>query len=461
MHYPTQLISVVGSAMSTSSAKCDAGGISPVDTLPNEILVLIFEEAFKPRPKRFGCSTELRISRVSQRWRNVAIRTPFLWTRIYLSLYTWADQLECYLFRSGLRPLDVMVEIRPNSVTGRPERASVDDLCNAIAKVVHRCQFMHLFIERSDHMYEALTSLTSAAALQLVHLRLYTSAFSNNEDFPTPDILRGGAPVLRSIVFVATPCFFTPQLDSVTNVELHDIPDVRLSQEAVEMLPRFSALSHLVLRDLYANEDPEDDPPLSKVELPSLRTLHLIKVSYIDDPTVICLPMLIIEAPKLECLFLDGVSEDDWSDILDEPSSLVYTTSLRYLVVDGYTDDICLWQRICAACPGILDFTLLDLPPACVLGALSMPSDGANRIFWPDLRILTIDVCDEEDIANICDMLTSRNQVGHPVPTILLNRGSLDASDDKMGRLSGLANISNLKRGKVLKLGSPDWWDSL
>jgi F-box-like len=75
--------------------------ISPTSSLPNEILGVIFEGlAFTVSPKM--PPTEIILSHVSQRFRDIATNTHLLWTQINVSNRTPFDMVNAYLQRSGL-----------------------------------------------------------------------------------------------------------------------------------------------------------------------------------------------------------------------------------------------------------------------------------------------------------------------------------------------------------------------
>ena len=81
--------------------------------LPNETLAAIFEAglaltkqpyvvSWNPRRPQRSKPFEILVSSVSRRWRNVALRTPQLWTdlRINVSRFSAGDMLDLYLSRS-------------------------------------------------------------------------------------------------------------------------------------------------------------------------------------------------------------------------------------------------------------------------------------------------------------------------------------------------------------------------
>ncbi|KAG1738421.1 uncharacterized protein EDB91DRAFT_1289164 [Suillus paluster] len=83
------------SIIRTRASEC-VKRISPASRLPDETLLAIFEEAVLSQDVQSRTKVESAISRVSLRWRRIALHTPRLWTRLHL-------------LRSAALPLDVEV----------------------------------------------------------------------------------------------------------------------------------------------------------------------------------------------------------------------------------------------------------------------------------------------------------------------------------------------------------------
>lgn len=98
---------------------------APIESLSNDILAMIFESGITPttmksmkgRRFRFGSL----VSQVNQRWRNVALGTPRLWTdiwcvqpplatrRFFPRSEKWKDSAPVFLSRSGRMPVDIFI----------------------------------------------------------------------------------------------------------------------------------------------------------------------------------------------------------------------------------------------------------------------------------------------------------------------------------------------------------------
>ncbi|KAG1736557.1 hypothetical protein EDB19DRAFT_1990722 [Suillus lakei] len=83
--------------------------ISPAARLPDETLLAIFEEAVMSQDVCSRTRVEIAISRVSHRWRRIALHTPRLWTRVCVTPDADKRDMQLHLLRSATLPLDVEV----------------------------------------------------------------------------------------------------------------------------------------------------------------------------------------------------------------------------------------------------------------------------------------------------------------------------------------------------------------
>ncbi|KAG0699252.1 hypothetical protein DFH29DRAFT_1081361 [Suillus ampliporus] len=83
--------------------------ISPAARLPDETLLAIFEEAVLSQDVQSRTRVESAISRVSLRWRRIALHTARLWTRVCVTPDADERDMQLHLLRSATLPLDVEV----------------------------------------------------------------------------------------------------------------------------------------------------------------------------------------------------------------------------------------------------------------------------------------------------------------------------------------------------------------
>jgi len=96
------------STIRVRASEC-ARRISPTARLPDETLLTIFEEAVSSQDVCSRTRIESAISRVSHRWRRIALHTPRLWTRVCVTPDTDECDTQLHLARSASLLLDVEV----------------------------------------------------------------------------------------------------------------------------------------------------------------------------------------------------------------------------------------------------------------------------------------------------------------------------------------------------------------
>lgn len=82
--------------------------LAPISRLPNEMLLAIFEEAVACQDPGTDQRAECTISKVSRRWRDLAIHSPRLWRRVCVTPRVAPSMLEMYKTR-GSRVLDIEI----------------------------------------------------------------------------------------------------------------------------------------------------------------------------------------------------------------------------------------------------------------------------------------------------------------------------------------------------------------
>ncbi|KAI9566923.1 hypothetical protein HD554DRAFT_2174067 [Boletus coccyginus] len=82
--------------------------LAAISRLPNEILLAIFEEAVACQDPGVEQRAEFTISKVSRRWRDLAINSPRLWRRVWIAPRVAPSMLEMYKTRAS-RALDIEI----------------------------------------------------------------------------------------------------------------------------------------------------------------------------------------------------------------------------------------------------------------------------------------------------------------------------------------------------------------
>ncbi|KAF8499382.1 hypothetical protein JB92DRAFT_2981994 [Gautieria morchelliformis] len=250
--------------------------------LPSEILSIIFEAGLhaqltllkKQWPQQ--CDQwpfEIVVSHVSRRWRNVALKTPRLWSYIFLDPCTSRmELLDICLEISSEQLLDIRVRI-PVYPKGNPQRQEffrAQFRRQLTTLIPHAARWRHLSITPQNHFIEDLSLLTDVCAPALESLSVgIKDAFDIMNVTHSVPFFTGGAPVLSSVELYGY-CIklFRLPLASVTSLTLHGCT---LSQEEAHVL--FSPLH--CLTHLYLQADQIHYTNLPPIKLPSVISLYV------------------------------------------------------------------------------------------------------------------------------------------------------------------------------------------
>ncbi|KAL6300211.1 hypothetical protein BKA93DRAFT_695336, partial [Sparassis latifolia] len=297
-----------------------------VYALPVELLARIFElgreDAPSPDLQPPGEPTfEVLVSHVCQHWRDVALRTPTLWTLVHFRTTPHLARARAYLSRSGSQPLQIYVdtcakdEYVPGWLLFRDEFHPVFDTV-----VPHIARWRSLYLKVRDlackrSARDVLSTCGAAprlASLTLWHIedwgtseRLYTAIGP-----PPVVVFAGRLPALRHVhlIGVNLPWSHSPFLRGLASLELalHS-DDVRIPFDRWHaMLAASPALERLSLT--YSGPRAAAPPwgPPARVRLPRLRELRLTDL----DPPYLCALVRTLDAPALRTLHLELSDQD-------------------------------------------------------------------------------------------------------------------------------------------------------
>ncbi|KZP18289.1 hypothetical protein FIBSPDRAFT_933557 [Athelia psychrophila] len=384
-----------------------------IAVLPNELLASIFEEAHSSED-----GMELLVSQVTCRWRDVAINTPKLWSRICLNskhAYKEATFGILYLTRSKVVALDLTVDIGDTNLHVIPFGHMVTDH-------IHRCRRLSInFKSNDDHGHLQHPSNTFLNHLVPLSAPLLESLEVSYEDCNIrghlTDIFMGGAPVL-AIVRVASAAYCLPPLNSVTTLHLINVGPCINGEKWRNML---GALRQLTLLEVDG-DTVTDWIPGAAVELPMLRILQVateFQAIYetIDAPSLTSLTLYTVHDPEL--LFLDTL----WS-LGATKFPAIHTILLLYCEgVDSLAPLMRTFPRIQTAVfafkNGRRSHKVLQM----------LQTTDTEGVYWPRLHTLalpTLRSFGEHDTRELVwDCMTSRISMGQPIGALSLGKEAL------------------------------------
>lgn len=148
----------VALAEKITKAKEIQNRLALVSQLPNEILLMIFEEAVSSSTSEMEMCTTRRISHVSRRWRDITVNSPRLWRHVWVVPHVGPRILDLYVTRAcgvldvevsdwrdrrDLQRFDSVLETFLTS-SGRWRSLSVSYMCDTtlshlVLKLSHSC----------------------------------------------------------------------------------------------------------------------------------------------------------------------------------------------------------------------------------------------------------------------------------------------------------------------------------
>ncbi|CAE6416067.1 unnamed protein product [Rhizoctonia solani] len=450
-----------------------------INSLPPEVLSHIFvlcEYADRPNwntrnvptrghPNSFYQTT---LPAVCRFWRDVALDTTTLWSRITLSDPPPFRLSALYLSRSGTQaPLDIEIKLTEKhwdySDSWTPE------VHQALPFIVARggctSRWRSCWIQTNDlpaHL-ATLNFLLSSDLSMLQYLDLdycgpeyssrrlesgvYSNFISTGSLFYDPPISQLQMAVLRS---VPNACLFRHiglfHLTELTYLELDfcsPLPELAQLNGLLAACPRLTALYLDSMLGSYFGSDPDqsDEPvELPKVCLPMLRSLalkHTIRTSVLWELGI----LKMIDAPNVQSLQLYLTS----NRVFDSNPIVEYLTqgdgitnpgpvfpllaSLGFFLLSDITPDL---RRLLSTCARVTTLVLPEFPELTAL--LETP--------WlaPDLALLSLETKDYEVLKKL---IVLRRDAHFPIKTVELKKqtGVWEISPDEQKELEGLVNL--------------------
>lgn len=393
-----------------------------ISRLPDEVLSLIFEAGPRDDPTD-GLSEDsadgrplpfaVLVTHISRTWRDVAIRNPFLWTKIII-LYSRSHSLN-HLYLDRSKPCSLYIDFTC-------DMESADDFDPFILQL-HRCS--HLAI--SCHSYQSalhiFQRIEKEASPRLLSLKINVEEVIDGdpEDFLPVEhkLLGGGAPSLSSMELRGTNLWSCkPPLGSLTNLKL-DSSSLDVVMTFHQFWEVFSAiatkLTHLELEGVLFRAESGDQ--LLPIVFPSLLSLYMdCHLSGIDHENYISNLWDCIHVPALQSLSLHYLTGREFDAVM---SSLRHQTgakagltslSLVFTDIDDYAGDFAL------ACPYVSELNLVGTKNKPILKfILNNASNVDTGLLWPNLRILSVSSWGGNGDEILRALYLARKGAGHPL----------------------------------------------
>ena len=402
-----------------------ANNHAPVSKIPFEVLSAIFRAGTHCNSNdASSCQFGLLVSRVTRVWREVALSTPQLWTKIWINSHRFVtnrEMAESFKKRSRNLPIELYASIRfTKSVAAREHEHSLFQVISILTP-----RLRHLGM---DCTWQGCLSYV------VYYLRRTTPLLLESIDINLPDHPQDGpcedvdvklfhrAPSLKSVRLhgIGLQCCEPPP-GTVERLEIHDVQRGMEAPTAKfrSMLNGLESLTHLVLCDLQLMPDWDHT---TSIDLPSLRSLHIRPSQAYQAQGSQLLRW--ISAPNLETLSLEKFYDLDVRAIppgthMSVPKLILLSTHVR---MDSLT-----WYYLGKALPGVTEFVQRHGKCQSFLGYLrDVHRSPVPESIWPNLESVTLFGKTKSIPPDaILPAVTARANAGFPLKRLGLSKAAI------------------------------------
>ncbi|KAF9071734.1 hypothetical protein BDP27DRAFT_1446213 [Rhodocollybia butyracea] len=455
-----------------------------INQLPNELLTLIFSYGSQlphfelrypltPVPPFKTPSLIETVICVCQRWRQLAIHTPSLWTSVLVTrsrsdldrLPSVADfqkpmnSISHALQRTLNLPLDITLDCT---------HISSKTAIRQLAAERHRWRSLSIIVPTTGNLPSVLANLKDIEAPFLECLEITANKFHDGDlSSATPLAFLKSSPRLSTVRLNRVGIRWSASpLQALSTLELRFIlwPSHTDFQNLFANSPGLQNLklhfdTHAFARLDRNNGSPTVIRPLIKI--PCLRTLELRFIYHDNSSTHNVIPLLqLFSLPALEELTLKDFGTAEWC------RSLVYFRcyarsfpKLTRLILDRVKDIIYVDSSLVRAFPRLTSLRLIGVYSSAFcrllsgartqdLGQDGLPPSPLYEVdVWPRLQELVIEQDSEGKIDLVASAVRSRRQMGRSLRRVQLDRAFFDKAEqeDKREVVTWLKGVTDLR----------------
>ncbi len=395
--------------------------------LPNELLTRIFTmcttNAARTWPSSRSCPTllpsQVIVSHISHRWRQIALATPLLWNTINFNIRRMnhvqgriLSQLEAHIQRSDTCFLDITLDFQIADNLG--------SYCQLLAKHSQKWRRLSI-VTRFEQLDDIREMLCDADVPILEHLSLslgkpQSGSLSPRKQFSsvTPAILSSVGRL--SFLRLAGQALgnLHPPMSSVTTLHLDGWTRHYMTHEQFKIiLEGTPSLINLSFNQLCLHHSRD---PFLFVQPTTLHHLRCLRIHGSCSPLSRLISLL--NMPRLESISLEGIDTFD-SHIMP---------SVRYLNLDDCSFNEQEVGKLIRSFPLLSDLSIDESMPDVFYMLLPEASEDEMSRPWPQLKTITIRDLQSVDVPYFCNMVFNRHSAAEPgsspLKNILLDRRS-------------------------------------
>jgi len=395
--------------------------------IPNELLTGIFTmcttTAARTPSSRRGCPSPLPsqviVSHVSHRWREIALATPLLWNTINFNVRPMnhvqgriLSQLEAHIQRSDTCFLNITLDFQIAE--------KLESYCQLLAKHSRKWRRLSI-VTRFEQLDDIREMLCDAEVPILEHLSLSlgkprSGSLSPRKQFSsvTPAILSSVGPL--SFLRLAGQALgnLHPPMSSVTTLHLDGWTRHYMTDEQFGIiLEGTPSIINLSFNQLCLHH-PRN--PFVFVQPTTLHHLRCLRIRGSCSPVSRLISLL--NMPRLESISLEGIDTFD-SHIME---------SVRHLNLDDCSFNELEVGKLIRSFPLLSDLSIDESMPDIFYMLLPEASEVDMSRPWPQLKTITIRDLQSVDVPYFCNMVFNRHATAElgssPLKNIFLDRRS-------------------------------------
>ncbi|KAI0688880.1 hypothetical protein C8Q76DRAFT_634873 [Earliella scabrosa] len=397
---------------------------SPVQRLPNDLLASIFSIAVLDGEDEDPITLS-NLMLVCQYWREVAINSPMLWTRIAMGTHHSTDRAILKLDRSKTAPLHVCLDFSPRMEHGTVSTESIVTAMDLVRPAIWRWKSFHLIVPSRPQAHAALSRCKEEAPqLEVVSIHVSHSMQEDHYSKAPLPLFERNTPRLRSSSF--TSFNFSWDIALLSNLRVLKLggywngfsPSVDVIVKTLRACPQ---LEELVLRNM-SDVDPEsctslasetaehDDYVLARVSdtraihLPKLRKASFYYSGNLRTRTIFSL-LTFPALERFELCYLDNVSP--MLEALRRQSLTVLP--LRHLRIESCFFNELRFARLLPRLAALTSLELVDVEDATpnLMRNLATPPVSQTWV-CPKLTTLSVEGCTSVDWETLRSIVESR-----------------------------------------------------
>ena len=176
---------------------------SPVQRVPSDLLASIFSIAV-PDGDGEDSITLSNLMLVCRYWREVAVDSPILWTRVVMGTHHSTDRAVLKLDRSRTAPVHICLDFSPRMEHGTVSTESIVTAMDLVRPAIWRWKTFHLIVPSRPQAHAALMRCKEQAPqLEVLSVRVAHSMQEDHYSKPPLPLFERTTPRLRSSSFTS------------------------------------------------------------------------------------------------------------------------------------------------------------------------------------------------------------------------------------------------------------------